>query len=183
FNKTVPDPQTLAKHIIYSYQQTYSQLTNDFTLSAMDLKHTKLLEENIHMVAQLFIESLDNQKGDSIKNILKMCRSRRLCTSFDEPTYIDLHNFYSNVLNNLHYFQFNIKTNKGEIHKKLHEYLSEGISLTEKMIIANCVGRNLSQAKGVSIYFPEYKINPTYFSTPFAEQNDWQRFIQKYIGS
>ena len=178
-----PSQIELAQHTVRSYQQTYGKLTNDFTQSAIDLDRIHLLEANIERVAQILTECLVIQKDTSIKNVLKMCRSRRLCTSFDEPTYIDLHNFYSNVLKNLSYLQFKDKEQGNLFCQELKQKLSEGIQIIDKAVIANYAGKNLSNAKGLSIYLPEHKMHPSYLSTPFALNNHWGIFLQHYLAS
>ncbi|MGB8366810.1 MAG: clostripain-related cysteine peptidase, partial [Candidatus Babeliales bacterium] len=78
-----------AKHIVQMYYKTYSMLTNDFTLSAINLNQIINLEKNLNSVAQLLLECLANQKKQSVSQAIKASRNRLICTHFDEPSYID----------------------------------------------------------------------------------------------
>lgn len=176
-----PDKKEFARHIVTSYQQVYERITTDFTQSAVDLDNIPQLEANIHQVAELLLQSLLHQKDGAVKNVIKMCRSRRLCTCFDEPTYIDLCHFYINLLKNISYLKFK-DPQKGELlSKSLQENLTAGIRLIPQLAFANSSGKNLAQAKGLSIYFPEYKLHSSYKQSTFAIENNWFRFLQQYI--
>ena len=177
FSQTIPTPEDLAKHIVQSYQQITSEITSDFTLSAINLHQVAKLEENINQVAALLIHCLEKQQEHSVKDIIKMCKSRRLCETFDEPSYIDLHNFYTNILKYIHYFK--ISNSSQDLISKLKEKLLDGTKIIEEIVIANCSGKNLARAQGISIYFPDIKPHNSYQTLPFA-QNSWFEFLKQY---
>lgn len=170
----------LAKHIVTVYEQTYSSLTNDFTLSAVNLDGISLLDRNINRVAKLLIECLKQQRDNSVKKVLQNCRNRRYCTHFDEPSYLDLHHFYRNIRSQAPQFTFKNDQDKILITRLIQE-LEEGIRLIEQLVIANVTGRNLAEAKGISIYFPERKIHSSYAKSPFAAQNEWITWLANYL--
>lgn len=172
------DPQTFAKHTVEAYHQVYSKITNDYTMSAMNLIDTDKLSQNINLVAGLLIECLKNQKNNSVKNAVQVSKNKLLCTHFDEPSYIDLHHFYSNLLANLKHFLLN---NGDQTKQQLATALTEGQNLIKKFVIANRAGKNLSLAQGVSIYFPERRIHGSYKKTLFAAQNKWINFLTQYL--
>lgn len=174
-------PQDLGAHIVQSYASSYSNITNDYTQSALDLDAMGLLEDNVNIVAQLFLDALNNQKGKSVKNALKVSRNKLLCTHFDEPSYIDLHHFYCNTLKNLRKFTLNSATKTASTKKQLEQALGDGCKLIEGIAFANQVGSNLSKAHGISIYFPTRKIHHSYARTDFAKNNTWFNFLKKYL--
>ena len=98
------EKNAFAKHIVQMYYKTYSMLTNDFTLSAIDLNYILNLENNLDLVARLLLQCLENQKNKSVSQAIKASRNRLICTHFDEPSYIDLHHFYFNLQKNIKRF-------------------------------------------------------------------------------
>jgi hypothetical protein len=173
------DPISFAKHIVKTYEQTYSNITNDFTLSALDLKYIENLEKNLSSVAELLIESLINQKDSSIKNIIKICKKN---ISFEEPSYIDLTSFYENLIINLNRFIY--ANSKGaDLLKKLENELKDGIKILKSTILENVCGNNIKYSKGISVYFPEKTIHNSYIKTSFAQSNQWVSLLLHYINT
>ncbi len=174
-------PAEFARSLVSSFEQTYFNITNDFTQSAIDLEYMGALEKNINAIGNLLNESLSLQYATTIRDIIKSCRHKMLCTHFDEPAYLDLHHLYSNILSNLVHFKFN-DANKGNmIVMNLREHLQLGLKLIEKMVIANATGKNLARAKGISIYFPERALHSSYHRTKFSTSNNWYNFLITYL--
>ncbi|MDR3646360.1 MAG: clostripain-related cysteine peptidase [Candidatus Babeliales bacterium] len=173
------DPVSFAKHIVKAYEQTYIDITNDYTLSAIDLHAVDKLEKNINGVAEILIEIMATQKNGSIKKTVKDCKKN---ISFEEPSYIDLTSFYENLLNNISKFN-NSNTKAIELNKKLETELKEGIKLLKSIILENVRGKNITYSKGVSIYFPEKTIHNSYIKTSFAQTNQWVNLLLHYINS
>jgi hypothetical protein len=186
-NKGIMGPEDFARHIVNCYFAVYSKHTNDFTHSAMKLHEFENLNKNIDLLAQLLIEALHKQVKNSVKQVIKKSRSRQLCTSFDEPSYIDLHNFYTNLLQFCHQITLHTQQETNLTIQALKKVLSEGILLIKKLIIANVAGPKLAGASGISIYFPEYRIDsPSYQSydaTEFARQNHWAQLLHVYFNT
>ena len=56
--------------------------------------------------------------------------------------------------------------------------------LVNRTVIANAVGRALSRARGLSIYFPTNKsrrIDKSYEKTDFARDCPWIDFLKEYL--
>lgn len=171
--------RAFAKNIVAAYDKTYERVTGDYTQSAIDLSLLGALETNVDAVAQLLIECIQNQKGTAVTEAIKTSRHKLLCTHFDEPSYIDLHHFFSNILSNLKLFTFG--TPQPNLISMLRQKLQEGLALIDRAVIANVAGKNLKQARGVSIYFPERAIHPSYPRTNFATSNTWYAFLRSYL--
>ncbi len=176
------DPVSLACHIVDTYGKTYAPYTQDYTLAAVNLDVTKMkqLEANIGTVASLLSTCLKGQKNNTVKKAIALSRNRKFCTHFETPQYIDLHHFYRNLLANLKSFSLTSRTNEEYFVKKLQDELEYGKSLIEDVVIANIVGRNLSQARGLSIYFPEQSIHHSY-STFSSVLNTWSSFLAQAV--
>lgn len=174
------DRQSFACHIVNSYEKTYQPITYDYTLSAINLEKIELLEKSVHEIATLLIEAVSTQKN-LYQKIIKESRNRHCCTHFDEPSYIDLHHFFSNLITNIQKFDVGSSSQNKHLKNSLINALSEATTLIERTVIANTTGKNLSAAKGLSIYFPEKNIHSSYKESLFAESNNWAIFLMHYL--
>ncbi len=177
FIKDKLDTFTFARHIVAAYERTYQTITNDYTLSAINLDLIELLERNVDQVSRMLLEGLDKQKA-LFGPIIKESRNKLLCTHFDEPTYIDLHHFYKNLVNNTRKFAAN---NNSTIKDALLAKLADGMQLIEQLVIANTTGKNLKNAQGIAIYFPERGIHNSYQEAVFLTSNAWGELLMRYI--
>ena len=166
--------EDFACQLVKSYQDNYSSITSDFTLSAVNLDYFQEIEDNIDQVATILLECLQNQRGQSVKYIIRQCR-RHIC--FEEPSYIDLVSFYKRLIINIE--KLSLQNNHHLIFE-LKEKLEQGVALVKKSIIANTFGSNLNHANGLSIYFPEQNMLSSYQKTEFAQTNQWFNLITYY---
>jgi len=175
------DPLSFSRHIVKVYEKTYGPHTNDYTLSAINLDYIEDLEKNINTVANILVSCLEIQKNNSVKKAIATSKNRRLCTHFDTPQYIDLHHFYRNLQTNIPLFICNNEQEGNRLKHLLNIKLEEGKNIIEKLIIENVTGKNLAQARGISIYFPEQRIHPSYPRTVFASNNAWGTLLGKTV--
>jgi len=175
------DPLNFSKHIVKAYEKTYGPHTNDYTLSAINLNYIEDLENNINTVANILISCLGIQKNNSVKRAIAASKNRRLCTHFDTPQYIDLHHFYRNLQTNIPLFTYTNEQEGNRLKHLLNIKLEEGKAIIERIIIENVTGKNLSQAKGISVYFPEQRIHPSYPKTIFASNNAWGTLLGETV--
>lgn len=179
-------PLEVARHIVECYEKTYSKITNDYTHSAFALEKFEAVSENINDLANLLIQALEKQMGVSVSIIIKQSRSRQKCTYFDEPSYIDLYNFYQNLLDSIHKMKLKNNEERDRLLTKIKQTLNRGLSLMDSLIVSNVAGKNLEGAHGLSIYFPEYKMygphHASYNFTEFAQNNSWREFLKTYLG-
>ena len=177
--------EDFSKHVVASFYATYGKQTNDYTESALKLANFKNVSNNINTLAILLIDAIHKQKRNSVKQIIKKARSRQTCTYFDEPSYIDLWNFYDNLLKQVDQISLNSKQETTEMIHALKHVLQEGLALIDALVISNVAGKNLAGAHGISIFFPEYTMpSPSYQSynsTEFAKNNSWPKFLQVYL--
>jgi len=166
-----------ARHVVKAYEETYLGITNDFTLSAINLELIEKLENNVNAISEILIDMLQNQKDNSVKNIIKKCKSN---VAFEEPSYIDLGGFYENLSKNLINFEFN--KDQEYLIISLKNSLKEGLDIINEVVIENVAGSNITYAKGISVYFPEKRIHSSYHKTNFAQTNQWLTFLLHYIG-
>lgn len=168
-----------AYHIVQAYQETYHKITNDYTQSAIALKGISTLEKNINDIAILLIEALQIQKNKTVINALRASKNKLVCTHFDEPSYVDLDHLYTNIEQNLKLFSFVDQNAGAKIITNLQQLLAQGHRIIAELVIANVCGKNLRQARGISIYFPE-RIHSSYPKSSFALSNSWLQLLYMY---
>ena len=171
----------LASHIVKSFDNFYIPITPDYTLSAINLAEVAALEANINNLASTLIEALQTQKNDSVRKAIRFAKSRKYCVCFEEPSYIDLGDFYKNLIKFIDFIELGNKQNEAYLKHRIKYFAAEGISLLEKCVAENRTGKNLSNAKGLSIYFPEGQFAHSYLKNPFASENNWAVLIAKYL--
>lgn len=175
------DQYSFAQQMVDAYARAYSTIMNDFTQSAVALNYFDFLEFNINNVARHLIECLKNQRNNSVKSAIRASRSKFLCTHFEEPSYIDLHHFYINLQENLRHFNLIDQRQETTLKQELYNLIEEGKRIIEEVVIRNSVGKNLPRASGLSIYFPERILHPSYPQNSFASSNAWTAFITHYL--
>lgn len=176
-----PTPEQLARHIVQAYEKTYNGVTNDYTQSAVTTVYLEELDKNINNLAHLLIKGLSREANHSIKEAIRMSRDKRICPSFHEPSYTDYYCFCENLLKNYNHCHLQTDEETIEFRLALEQELTRACEIVKKAVIANCVGRNLKKAQGISIYFPERRIHPSYYQTRFAASNQWIKFLTTYL--
>lgn len=179
-NKTLSKSE-LAQHIVKAYQEAYGRITHDYTQSAIDLSKIKALESNLQKLSSTLTYGLKNQKNKTVKEAIQLSKHKNFCTHFDEPTYIDLNHFYSNLHNNMSNFRLNDNNATNHFKATLEQVIKEGQQLISKVVIANTAGQNLRNAKGISIYFPEHHIHSSYYRSDVALNSGWLGFLKQYM--
>ncbi len=164
-----------ASQMVKEYYQTYCNVTRDFTMSAVDLSCVSKLVKNLDLVSNLLSLCIKYQKEESVKKVVMA--SRRVCTRFNQPSFVDFGHLYDNLQKGLSY----IKLRKNTVTKKaisaLRAAIKQGKTLLGQAVFANMTGTNLGNAQGVSIYFPVTRIHPSYARSDFAKDNSWYKFL------
>lgn len=176
FATGILDSLSFAKNMIAAYKQEYTG-TMDFTLSATDLNAVKSLVDNCNAVAQFLTTQLKGKNKLAVKSTLKKCVSPSSCLAFDEGSYIDLCQFYKNVLKNISGLKLSTT-----LASQFKQMLNNGINLFSTIIKANVKSTNYSQANGLTMYFARYAVEPSYYDLYWTEKNpSWLNFLQAYV--
>lgn len=176
-------PEEYAKHVVRAFEKTYGSITNDYTHSAINLKRYPELSAAIDKMARLFIDGLHSQINGSMKKTLQKSSNKAFCTHFDEPSYIDLHHFCLNMISNLSSIQCKSAEETQRFKTQLEHALYETVRLIEEIVFINVSGKNVSKARGITIYFPERSIHSSYPKTEFALHNAWGQFLEYYFST
>ena len=91
--------------------------------------------------------------------------------------------YMRNLLNNLSKCNLKNSQETNDFKLNLKKLLIEGITIINNAVIANAVGKNLKNATGISIYFPENRIHNSYYQSEFANKTKWGQFLKKYVNS
>lgn len=173
--------KNFAQHVVLAYEKAYQKIINDYTLSALDLSFATAFQASVNQVAELLFEALIYQTNGSVSNMIRKCKSTQFCTCFDEPTYIDIGDFFINLLNHIQHITLQNKHKEALIKENLKINLEHGLRILAQLVIENKVGPKLSKAQGLAIYFPEYSLAHNYPQSPFALNNNWSKLLSKYI--
>jgi len=169
------DPLSFAKLMVTAYSQEYIG-TSDYTLSAMNLNALQPLVDNVNNIADILSLQLKNKWAATARSTIQACTAYNTCLSFDS-VYIDLGQFYKNLLQNSSKFKFDKTTEQ-----TFKQSLQMGISLFKKIIVANTTSSNYKQASGLSIYFDKSRIDPSYYNLYWTEHNpNWLQFLKSYL--
>lgn len=170
------DSLSFARQMINAYKQEYAG-TMDYTLSATDLNAVKSLVDNCNAVAQVLTTQLKGKNKLTVKSTIKKCISTYNCPSFDQGIYIDLCQFYKNLLKNISGLKLS-----STIAMQFKQVLNNGIKLFSTVIKANVMSTNYYQAGGLSIYFSRYVIDPSYYGLYWTQNNPkWLSFLEAYL--
>ena len=171
-----PDPLSFARFMVSAYKQEYEG-TPDYTLSATDLNALNSLVSNCNSIAQFLTTQLKGKNKLAAKSTIKKCISLPACPSFDSGIYIDLCQFYRNLLKNISGFKLS-----SAMTSQFKQLLNNGISLFTAIIKANVTSVDYRQAGGLSMYFSRYSIDPSYYGLYWTEKNpSWLRLLEAYL--
>jgi hypothetical protein len=170
------DPLAFAQLMVSAYNKEYVG-TLDYTLSATNLNVLQPLVNNCNAVAQILTTQLKGKNKYAAKSTIKKCVSPSSCISFDQGIYIDLCQFYKNLLKNISGLRLSTS-----LANQFKIVLNNGIKLFTTIIKANVTSVNYKQASGLSIYFSRYSIEPSYYGLYWTEKNpNWLNFLEAYV--
>ncbi len=180
FLNTNPSPQELGAHITQAYAKTYS-FTSDYTFSCLDLNKLPACIEMFKQISLLLDQAI--KKEASVKEFIATSRYHHACTHFDDPDYIDIRHFLTNLFNKINTAKYGNKKESKEFQSKLKELLTGTIATLESLVSANKAGSYFPHASGASLYFPEYSIHRSYKKNKFAQESGWFQFLHTYLSS
>jgi hypothetical protein len=170
--------EEFASHIVKAYEETYANITNEYTLSALRLNKIEEIEKNVDLVGSLLEICLEHQESNYTKKTIKKCKNK---ITFEEPSYMDLATFYTRLISSMADIKINPLYNSTK--ESLLVELDRGLRLIQQSVVENVAGNNVLYAQGVSIYLPERGVHHSYLHSDFAKTNRWANFINAYLTS
>jgi hypothetical protein len=176
FVRGVPSASSLAKTMVRVYQQVYAT-TPDCTLSAINQALLAPLVNNVNQVASLLSSALGNSTGDSVSSaITTACQG---VTTFTEGDYMDLAGFYTSLA-----AQVPTMDLSSQQVSTLQGLLAQGTSLINNCVIAKMTSTSYKTLGGISFYFPQQSIDPSYYKLYWAEHNPAMvNLIEQYVNA
>ncbi len=179
-SKQVLSPIHVAKSIVQAYESLYKPKISFYTQSAVDLSKVTHLKKSIDLLAMNMMACYAAENL-SFGKVIRQARQN--CQQFSSASYVDLYSFMSELSKELK-STYNYGKNDqylSEIMKTtnvLGESLEIAMKNVEETVVANVVGQYLSQARGISIYFPRYVMEASYEKTAFATDGLWSEFLK-----
>ena len=175
-------PAQLAQSIVLSYENFYRNRIQFYTQSAIVLENIGYVRQSLDQIVSKINLC---KKYDKPGMTYALREARRLSLQFSARNYIDLHSFYSRLVNSLE-TKYKISSNTGtslflKYAKELNQALNAGMKLIENAVMAYTAGSSVTAAKGLSIYFPQAKVDSSYIRTNFAQESLWSQFLQDYL--
>lgn len=168
----------IVSHIVAMFDEYYSERTqhNTYTLSALNTDYTQQLKHNIDAICNMLMVMMTN--NDHVTTMLKQLRTQ--CRAFcDAPMYCDLYQWYSILL---HSFDECIGADTTcEQNMLFRQLLINGLTIMSNMTVARCNGSASTHAHGCSIYFPQFAIDASYITAPFAQDSYWVPFLEQLL--
>jgi len=179
----ITSPNYLARAWVAAYKQNYSLVTADYTLSAVQLSGFNEFANSIDIIAAHLIKLLQYQTNRSVSLAIAQSVKSTNCVSYDDGTYIDLDNFYANLIPLLSNITVSNAFEAQGAVASLSTALAQGRALIKKSVIANVAGRDDAGSAGISIYFPRSKkIHASYYFLDWTLHHPlWLEFLKVYF--
>jgi hypothetical protein len=170
------DSLSFAQLMVRAYQQEYTG-ESDYTLSAIDLNLLQPLADNCSAVAQILTTQLTGKNKADARTALKKCINTNLCPSFDQGIYIDVCQFYKNVLKYID----GLKLSNSVINQ-FKQLVNNGLRLLTHVVKANVTSARHAKAGGLSIYFSRFTLDPSYYGLYWTECNpNWLNLLEAFL--
>ena len=173
----------VVQSIVLTYEELYKKQIQFYTQSAIDLNNVTLLKQSIDNVVRKMLSCYElDKKG--FASLIKAARSK--CLRFSTPSYIDLHSFLQELLQQIYlsYEKNNTARRIARLQQavdSLKQVTKVASAVVEDTVIAHVCGRYYTRAKGLSIYYPLKVINASYAKTEFAKDSLWYGFLKKAV--
>lgn len=176
------DQATVACSIASTYNTFYNQnnvgqKTNNYTLSVMNLANYAPADAAVNALSVALINGLKT----SLKTPLKAAVQKSISRPFDERTYIDLLTFCTKLKTNVAAMTYSAALN-GTV-AAIQAAVTNAINMVTPLVVANFSGSALPGARGVSIYYPQWYVEPSYARSYFGQRSAWNSFITASMNS
>jgi hypothetical protein len=163
--KPTRDAAAIAKETVRRYIRSYKGKDETVTQSALDMNRIGEVMGNLDALSDVLIASLDSASG-----LIEKAWDRS--PKFYDQNYIDLACFARNLRKKTH-----------PAVKAKAEYLLASLKAgkDKPILCKGKIGRDVNGTCGLSIYFPEDRINPAYKSLDFAKDCKWSAFLEAYL--
>jgi hypothetical protein len=168
-------PLQLAQSIVHVYEAFYQPKVPFYTQSAIDLEKIGGVKDSIDLVVRA-VDVCKQSDRAAMGEALR--KARHACLQFSAVNYIDLYSFYTELLKAVD----GRVTSNSKSFMDLKAAVRQSMVMIEQAVVANTAGRNLDRARGLSIYYPQGRIDASYVKTDFANECLWMNLIREMYG-
>jgi len=179
------DARGLGCLITKTFERSYAPRTSYYTLSCIHLDQLKDLATNLDDLAHAILYC---KRIDAHRMRLFVQQARCQALSFSLPDFLDIQSFYKELLKLVMSALDQSKIQAipmpkigAELFLRLKAILCQGLEVMKGCVVSNVVGRYLTHAGGLSIYFPQRGMESSYFATHFAQSTAWPHFVQDHM--
>jgi hypothetical protein len=183
-NPATVTTEMFATAIVAAYHNFYQSGANadpSHTQSAINLANLNTIGANIN---QLVAALINCKKINATRTQTAIRDAYRAAIKFDMPEYIDLYSFYAGLSTRIgKHVGGNPKPNDAydQATAQVRQIAAIGMKLVLATVIANAVGSDFAQAKGLSIYLPANgAVHASYPLTLFAKNTTWDTFLKTF---
>jgi hypothetical protein len=163
--KPTRDAAAIAKETVRRYIRSYKDKDETVTQSALDMNRIGEVMGKLDALSDVLIASIDSTSG-----LIEKAWDRS--PKFYDQNYIDLACFARNLRKKTH----------PAIKARAEDLLAALKTGKDKPILCKGkIGKEVNGTCGLSIYFPEDRINPAYKSLDFAKDCKWGAFLESYL--
>jgi hypothetical protein len=163
----------LVNHMVNGYNKEYAGNEDAYTFSALNLGLINPAVIHINAVADQLIQLLKSPLGSKVKKAIKLSADPKYCPHFTEPLYLDVIQFFYNLIAN------SSSIGLTPVQKKtLIESLQSAVNALQGVILSHVNGPHFGTgAHGLSIYYNAVKIESAYTELYWAKKTNWVTFL------
>jgi hypothetical protein len=174
--KKLLTPFECAQAITSSYSSAHGDNAG-YALSLVDLHHFTEIIDNINVVAQVLDSHCNGKYKEETKEMIKKSVNKNACPSFNGGMYVDVCQFYRNLLKNIKDLKLS-----PVIAEQFEGVLQEGIALFADVVKEQITHRKYKTLGGLSIYFARRSIHPSYFGSYWIDNHpQWLYFLESFL--
>lgn len=171
------DAKHLAIHLVTMFETFYKDKAPFYTQSAIDLTHMNSLKDSLNAM----IKSYQLCKLLDSKQMLHMlATARKQCIQFSINHYIDLYSFLEQFDQQCNTVTTQSSLANAKAFQELRSGLKACMAVIDHAVFAKTAGKKFLNARGISIYFPQAGVDPSYPKTDFAHDCLWYSFIEEF---
>jgi hypothetical protein len=179
YKRGAKTPEAFARAVVEAYKNYYDPLTQDYTLSVVDLNRCGPLIENVKALTHILLELISKQKNRSVARVIRDAAART--ARFDERSYADLCDWYKQLYARADRLECVNPADTRRLVSQLKATLSEGYTALAQCIITSVQGAMHARTRGLLVYLPERYIDRAYLSCQWAQATSWINLLRAYL--
>lgn len=171
------DAKQLAIHLVTMFETFYKDKAPFYTQSAIDLSHMDIFKDSLNTMVKSYqlCKLLDNKQMTTMLTI-----ARKQCIQFSINHYIDAYSFLEQLDQQCKTITAQSSLANAKAFQELKNALKTCMTVIDHAVFAKTAGKKFSKARGLSIYFPQGGVDPSYPKTDFAHDCLWYSFIEEF---